>query len=259
MGCLDGLGLSCSILAIRDEQPLYDLDLASCRRFFSEVSEDLSSPYSLERFVHEQMERSDYKDCMWPRVHDLDDALGFLANFDDKPAPVTYKLVNSDSECCLDENSLLLAHFLSLIFGRQIEHAAFACLHKHLSKPQGIEPQTMEHFIEQLLALRWRVGLDRRRHTGLHVHEPQAEVVELSSRIERDTSLCKKLYFSLCHIRQRLGRKHSGVDDPSFSDRQYRGVTNTLPREDSPEAFDDWMRQGEALIEEAGPQERNSS
>ncbi|KAM4057704.1 hypothetical protein HRG_009330 [Hirsutella rhossiliensis] len=212
------------------------------------------------------MQRSDYILYVRPRDDHLNDALCLLAKFDDTPAPVTYSLVNGDgiAERSLDEVVLLLAHVLSLIFGRQIEHAAFTYLHKHLPKPRDISTETIGHFVEQLFALRWRIGLDSRRRIGLYLLGRQREASVLLSRIERDRSLCKKLYFCLYHARQNPRWRRPGVDEAAFGDRLHwyagtrQAVSETLYQVDSLKAFADWMRRGEELIEEAGLQEQDA-
>lgn len=268
---LDSLKHFHSIRAARGSEHLFDLSLDSCHKYLSESSRGMPSPYPLQRFLQEQVAGPGYKKCILPASCDVQDALCLVAIFDDKPVEVTYRLVGDGADCHLDKDShaskLFLAQFLSLLFGRQVEYAAFKCLHGRLStifKSSSVmstsaetKTRTMNFLAEQLFGFRWLVGLDGRRASAPVAAERRPEAQELGSRIQRNTSLCKILYFCLCYIRQKSG----AADDDFFQDKQrlyagtQRAVTETFPLQDGPEAFEDWMGQVDALMEQAGLQE----
>ncbi|PHH69439.1 hypothetical protein CDD80_6735 [Ophiocordyceps camponoti-rufipedis] len=263
------LGLSSFILAKRGDQILYELDLCLCHKYLIEASHKLTLQCLIQSFVREQRKEKGWETCV--RIGDASarDAIGALALFDDGPVKATYLIRrhNNTVEICYDKPSLLVANVLSLIFGRQVECAALWRLHKQLPKHQQMSAKHLGFLARQLLTLRWRVSVDerhramlcqqvdRKRMAGRFERDTAgaARMERLEKRIERDKTLCRKLYVCFCYIRQKRGVSLSSFGDLSHQyARTQRVITEQLPRSDSREEFGIWMQGGWRAIEEAG-------
>ncbi|KAF4583249.1 Zn 2cys6 transcription factor [Ophiocordyceps camponoti-floridani] len=265
------LGLSSFILANRGDQTLYELDLSLCHKYLMEASHKLTAQYLIQSFVHEQRKEKGWETCVRIGDDSARDDIGALTLFDDGPVKTTYLIRRHDKtvEICHDKPSLLVANVLSLIFGRQVECAALWRLHKQLPKHQHMSAKHLDFLTRQLLMLRWRVSVDerqravlcrqvdRKRIAGRSERDTArtAQMKGLEKRIERDKTLCRKLYVCFCYIRQKRGGTLSTLGDLSH---QYApsptqcAITEQLPRNDNQEAFDLWIRDGCLAIDEAG-------
>lgn len=265
------LGLSSFILANRGDQTLYELDLSLCHKYLMEASHKLTAQYLIQSFVHEQRKEKGWETCVRIGDDSARDDIGALTLFDDGPVKTTYLIRRHDKtvEICHDKPSLLVANVLSLIFGRQVECAALWRLHKQLPKHQHMSAKHLDFLTRQLLMLRWRVSVDerhravlcrqvdRKRIAGRSERDTArtAQMEGLEKRIERDKTLCRKLYVCFCYIRQKRGGTLSTLGDLSH---QYApsptqcAITEQLPRNDNQEAFDLWIRDGCLAIDEAG-------
>ncbi|RDA88687.1 hypothetical protein CP532_4079 [Ophiocordyceps camponoti-leonardi (nom. inval.)] len=271
---IERLGRPTVIRAVRDKQLLYDLDLARCHRYLTEASSNLPPSYSIQSFVREQSDKKDWETCV--RIGDgfAKDAFGALAIFDERSSETTFRLVHSNSrtERCLnadndhDRLGLLVAHVLSLTFGRQVELAALSELHKRLPKHEHMKRHELDCLAEQLLTIRWGVSLDFRRRDMLSRQPPspsrEAEMIRLEKRMKTDKTLCNRLYMCFCCLRQKREKKPLVSEGLGFGDRtrRYAGteraVTEGLPRTDTWEAFEAWMADGLVVVEAAGVLER---
>ncbi|RDA91088.1 hypothetical protein CP533_2994 [Ophiocordyceps camponoti-saundersi (nom. inval.)] len=271
---VERLGRPTVIRAVRDKQLLYDLDLAQCHRYLTEASSNLPPSYSIQSFVREQQNKKEWEACVRTGDGFAKDALGALAIFDDRCSETTFRLVhcNNRTERCLnpdndnDRTSLLVAHVLSLTFGRQVELAALSQLHKLLPKHQHMSWQELDCLAEHLFTIRWGVSLDFRRHAELSLQPAsasrKAEMDRLEKRMKTDTTLCHRLYMCFCCLRQKREKKAILAERLSFGDRLHRyagtqrAVAERLPVTDSREAFDAWMSDGREAVKEAGEPER---
>ncbi|PHH89410.1 hypothetical protein CDD83_6126 [Cordyceps sp. RAO-2017] len=253
---IDTLRRLYTIQATRDGQVLYTLDLVACRTYLDEArSRERFRP--LPQFIREQMKSEAWKSCMRIVAGDARDPLGCLALFDEKPTTMAFRLVDAQSGRYLrpgadgDKQTLYVAHLLSLLFARQIEHAAFLELQKRLPLHKSLGARDLHHLADQLFVIRWRVSLDSRRLAAA----PHAGLAE---GIRRDRRLCRQLYACFCDIRHRReGRRAPANDDDDFTDRlnryadTQRPVRERLPLRDSPRDFVAWMREGQALLSAA--------
>ncbi|RCI13976.1 hypothetical protein L249_8301 [Ophiocordyceps polyrhachis-furcata BCC 54312] len=275
---IERLGRPTVIRAVRDKQRLYDLDLGHCHRYLTEASNNLPPSYSIQSFVREQQEKQDWQTCVRIGNGFSKDAIGALAIFDDRPSETTFRLVHSHNRTERSFNpdndhdrlGLLVAHVLSLTFGRQIEQAALAQLSRLLPKHQHMSYQELDFLAEQLLTIRWGVSLDFRRRAMLSLQPPspsrEAEMIRLEKRMKTDKTLCHKLYMCFCCLRHKREKRPLSAEGLlSFGDRtrRYAGteraVAERLPKTDSWEAFEAWMADGRVAVEAAGVLERGGA
>lgn len=271
------------IRAVVDDERLFDLDLDKSHRSLTATRSGLSSLDVVQAFVDAQAQKHSWRKCVvvggsgsgsgpGPTVQQQQqqqqDPLRALALFDDvMPGRVSYRLVsrhNGSEEDLRPDTpanrlTLFVANLLSVTFGRQIEHAAFLSLHKRLPKHHLLGGDDLDQLAGRLFALRWRVSLCKRRLEALlfagsaRAEDPEAG--ELSRCMARLRDLSQKLYFCFCCIR------HKRVNHPTLRNElgsdgrthRYAGarrhVTERCPEVYSHAGFEQWMRDGDALVQ----------
>ena len=268
-----GLARTRGIRVVANGKRVYDLDLEQSHRFLAATRTELPSLDAVQSFVDAQVEKPIWRRCVVvgngsgsrsrpsPAEEQLD-PLRTLALFDDVlPGRVTYKLVykyNGAEEDVWPDTAgnrltLAIANLLTLIFGRQIEHAAFKSLHKSFAKHHQYTSDDMDQLAGRLFALRWRVALCKRRPQDLLFAGPSSDATEMA----RLSELCRKLYFCFCCVRQKRQnhatlRNELGRDERThFHAGARHAVTERVPEVYSNAGFEQWMRDGEALVQQA--------